>query len=83
MRWRAFRCARCTILSSPLPRRISTALTDELLARIPQPDKFMTIKVNGSDIRLAYRNIVYAEHFSHMIHIHTTGRENAGHPSAV
>ena len=47
-------------------------LTDEILARIPQPDKYMNIKVAGGDVQLSYRNIVYAEHFSHMIHIHTT-----------
>ena len=58
-------------LVKPFAQEDIDRLTDELLARIPQPDKFMTIKVNGSDIRLAYQNIVYAEHFSHMIHIHT------------
>lgn len=58
-------------LVKPFAQEDIDLLTDELLARIPQPDKFMTIKVNGSDIRLAYQNIVYAEHFSHMIHIHT------------
>ena len=47
-------------------------LTDEILARIPQPDKYMNIKVAGGDVQLSYRNIVYAELFSHMIHIHTT-----------
>ena len=50
-------------------------LTDEILARIPQPDKYMNIKVAGGDVRLSYRNIVYAEHFSHMIHIQTTARK--------
>ena len=58
-------------LVKPFAQEDIDRLTDELLARIPQPDKFMTIKVNGSDIRLAYQNIAYAEHFSHMIHIHT------------
>ena len=50
-------------------------LADEILARIPQPDKYMDIKIAGGDVRLSYRNIVYAEHFSHMIHIHTTARK--------
>ena len=50
-------------------------LTDEILARLPQPDRYMEIKVNGGDIRLSYRNIVYAEHFAHMIHIHTPTRK--------
>ena len=47
-------------------------LTDELLSRIPHPDKYMELKVGGSDIRLSFQNIVYAEHFAHMIYIHTT-----------
>ena len=52
MRWRAFRYGRCTIWSSPLPKRTSTRWTDELFARIPQPDKYMELKVEGSEIHL-------------------------------
>ena len=33
---------------------------------------FLTVKVDGSDIRLCYRDIVSAEHFAHMISIRTT-----------
>lgn len=47
-------------------------LTEEILERLPRPDKYMDLKVNGSDIRLRYDSIVYAEHFAHMINIHTT-----------
>ena len=47
-------------------------LTDEMLERIPHPDKYMDVKVGGSDIRLCYQNILYAEHFAHVIQIHTT-----------
>ena len=47
-------------------------LTDEMLARNPYPDKYMELKVGGSDIRLGYHNIIYAEHFAHMINVHTT-----------
>lgn len=49
-------------------------LTDELLSRIPRPDKYMELKVDGSEIRLCYQNIVYAEHFAHMIYVHTTAK---------
>ena len=45
---------------------------DEMLARNPYPDKYMELKVGGSDIRLGYHNIIYAEHFAHMINVHTT-----------
>ena len=47
-------------------------LTDEMLARNPYPDKYMELKVGGSDIRLGLHNIIYAEHFAHMINVHTT-----------
>ena len=47
-------------------------LMEEILERLPRPDKYMDLKVNGSDIRLRYGSIVYAEHFAHMINIHTT-----------
>lgn len=47
-------------------------LTDEMLARMPYPDKCMVLKVGGSDIRLGFHNIIYAEHFAHMINVHTT-----------
>ena len=30
------------------------------------------MKVSGSDVRLRYRDIIYAEHFAHMINIRTT-----------
>ena len=43
-----------------------------MLERIPHPDKYMDVKVGGSDIRLCYQNILYAEHFAHVIQIHTT-----------
>ena len=48
------------------------ALTDELLARIPQPEKFMELRVEGGEIRLRYRDIICAEHFAHVIYVHTT-----------
>ena len=34
----------------------------------------MELKVGGSEIRLCYQNIVYAEHFAHMIYVHTTAK---------
>lgn len=50
-------------------------LTDEMLVRMPYPDKCMVLKVDGSDIRLGFHNIIYAEHFAHMINVHTTARK--------
>ena len=58
-------------LVKPFTEEDIDALTDELLARVPQPEKFMTLRVDGSEFRLRYRDIVYAEHFAHMIYVHT------------
>lgn len=50
-------------------------LMDEILTRIPEPDKAIHVKVSGTDVRLQFKDIVYAEHFSHMIYIHTVGQK--------
>ena len=47
-------------------------LIDEILSRIPDSGKYIDVKVNGSNIQVPFRSIIYAEHFSHMIHIHTS-----------
>ena len=51
-------------------------LIDEILSRIPDSGKYIDVKVNGSNIQIPFKNIIYAEHFSHMIHIQTSaGKE--------
>lgn len=62
-------------LVKPFPAAEIDALTDELLSRVPQTDKFLTLKVDGSEIRLPYQDIVYAEHFAHLMYVHTTARK--------
>lgn len=62
-------------LVKPVTEEEIDSLMDELLSRIPQPDKYLNIKSNGCVIRLSYKNIIYAEHFSHMIYIHTTAQK--------
>lgn len=59
-------------LVKPYTEEEIDALTGELLARVPQPEKYLELKVDGSDIHLGYRSIVYAEHFAHKISIHTS-----------
>ena len=59
-------------LVKPFTEADIDALTDELLARVPQPDKYIELKANGSAIRLNYHDIVCAEHFAHLIYIHTS-----------
>ena len=62
-------------LVKPFTEADIDALTDELLARVPQPDKYIELKVDRSEIRLRYQDIVYAEHFAHLIYIHTTAQK--------
>ena len=48
-------------------------ITEEDKKFIPDSGKYIDVKVNGSNIQIPFRKIIYAEHFSHMIHIHTAG----------
>lgn len=48
---------------------------DEIISRIPEPDIYIQAKVSGVDVRLHLKDIVYAEHFLHMIHIHTINKK--------
>ncbi len=70
-----FRVRAMHYLVKPYDETEIAALTEELLRRIPVQDKYMEIKVDGSMIRLRFRNIIYAEHSSHMIYIHTANRK--------
>lgn len=47
-------------LVKPFTEEDIDALMQELLARIPQPDRYTTLKVDGSEIQLRYQDIVYA-----------------------
>ena len=58
-------------LVKPYSENDISVLADEILSRIPDSGKYIDVKVNGSNIQIPFRKIIYAEHFSHMIHIHT------------
>ena len=60
-------------LVKPYSENDISVLADEILSRIPDSGKYIDVKVNGSNIQIPFRKIIYAEHFSHMIHIHTAG----------
>ena len=62
-------------LVKPFTEEDVDRLVGEILARTPQADKYLDVKVVGGDIRLSYRHIVYAEHFSHLIYIHTPAKK--------
>lgn len=59
-------------LVKPFSESELSALLDEMLAKLPRPEPFLSVKVGGSDVRLFYRDMICAEHFAHMINIHTT-----------
>lgn len=70
-----FRVRAMHYLVKPYDETVINTLMDEILHHLPKPDKYMNIKISGSDVRLRFRDIVYAEHFSHMISIHTTNKK--------
>ena len=59
-------------LVRPYTEREVENLVGEIVSKVPEPEKYMDIKVSGSMIRVHLNEIVYAEHFSHQIHIHAT-----------
>lgn len=66
-----FRVRAIQYLVKPYTQKDIDALMEEILSRLPKPDGFLRLRVNGSDVQVWLRDIVYAEHFSHLIHIHT------------
>lgn len=71
-----FKVRAMQYLVKPYEEAELSKLIDEILSRMPDVGKYIEIKVDGSNVRVPFAKIVYAEHFSHMMHIHTTnGRE--------
>lgn len=68
-----FRIRAMHYLVKPYEEKELSGLTDEILSRIPSSGKYLDVKVSGSNVQIPFQKIVFAEHFSHMIHIHTTG----------
>lgn len=62
-------------LVKPYHENEISALTDEILSRIPNSGKYIDVKINGSNIKVPFQSMIYAEHFSHMIHIYTTNKK--------
>lgn len=44
----------------------------EIIDRLPVPDKYLDVNIVGGTVRLRYNEIIYASHFKHQIHIHTS-----------
>ena len=54
----------------------------EILPRLPKLDDSVSLRVNGGDAQLCLKDMVYAEHFSHLIRVVTSfGRTLVTHQS--
>ncbi len=64
-----FRVRAMHYLVKPYTEKEINALIFEIIQRIPSPDKYIDVKFNSQSFRLRYKDIVYAEHFSHQMYI--------------
>ena len=67
-----FRVRAMHYLVKPYTEEMISDLIDEILARLPSTERYMTLKLNGTEVPLPFSSFIYAEHFSHMIHVHTS-----------
>lgn len=44
----------------------------EIIERLPTPEKHLDVRIVGGTARLRFCEIMYAQHFRHQIHIHTS-----------
>ena len=58
-----FRVRALHYLVKPYNEKEISTLLDEILSRIPDSGKYIDVKVNGSNIQIPFKNIIYAEHF--------------------
>lgn len=64
-----FRVRAFHYLVKPYTDEDLAALFDEIIKRLPSPDKYIDINTVGGIVRLRFQEIVYAEHYQHQIHI--------------
>lgn len=67
-----FRVRALHYLVKPYSDEELNSLINEIVKRIPAPDKYLDIHIVGGIKRLRFNEILYAEHFKHQIHIHTS-----------
>lgn len=67
-----FRVRAIQYLVKPYAQKDIDDLLDEILPRLPKPDDSVSLRVNGGDVQLCLKDMVYAEHFSHLIHVVTS-----------
>ena len=68
----AFRVRAFHYLVKPCTREDLDALFDEIAKRLPTDDRYIEVNAAGGSVRLHFREILYAEHHKHQIHIYRT-----------
>lgn len=67
-----FRVRAFHYLVKPYSNDELNGLFEEIMQRLPAPDKYLDVHVVGGTVRLRFSEIIYAEHFQHRIHIYST-----------
>lgn len=67
-----FRVRALQYLVKPYSDEELENLFNEITKRVPAADKYLEVRIVGGIIRLRFNQILYAEHFKHQIHIHTS-----------
>lgn len=67
-----FRVRATQYLVKPYTQKDMDDLLGEILPRLPKLDDSVSLRVNGGDVQLCLKDMVYAEHFSHLIHVLTS-----------
>lgn len=67
-----FRVRALHYLVKPYSNEELENLFKEIIARLPTPDKYLDVNIVGGSVRLRFNEIIYASHFKHQIHIHTS-----------
>lgn len=67
-----FRVRALHYLVKPYSDNELKSLIDEIIEKLPEPDKYIDVRIVGGVARLRLSEILYAEHFQHRIHIHTS-----------
>lgn len=71
-----FRVRAFHYLVKPCTEADLSALFDEIAKRLPSDDRYIEVNAAGGPVRLRFREILYAEHHQHQIHIYRAdGRE--------
>ncbi len=67
-----FRVRAFHYLVKPYTDADLAALFDEMVKRLPETDRYMEVNTAGGIVRLRFREILYADHYQHQVHIHRT-----------